>query len=167
MSAWPSLVWWVLAAAGFILLLLWLVRQVRAILSPARGVDISLVAVVKNRGDVVEGAIRELVARYGWWRPDGPGYEIVVVDDGSMDDTWAILTTLARRNSGFLRVANTLDNAAGLVTSPLDLGLSLARGRSAMIVDLDSVLPKQKEMSQRRRTKTGTGAPGFERECLG
>lgn len=160
MPAWPAWLSWALAAAGFSLLAYGLLRLGRAVLLPGAGrVEVSLLLVVKNRQDMIEGAVRELTNRYGWLR-DGPGYEIVVVDDGSTDDTPAILDRLARDSAGFVRVVRP-----ATIRAPLDCGLAVCRGRTAIITNLDSLLLKQKEMGFRRRTSAGTGALGFRREC--
>ncbi|MEB3167586.1 MAG: glycosyltransferase family 2 protein [Synechococcaceae cyanobacterium] len=54
--------------------------------------DISVVMGVRNAADTIESTIESLTSQ------QGPEFEIIVVDDGSTDDTAAILKTLAARD---------------------------------------------------------------------
>jgi hypothetical protein len=100
----------------------------------------SLLVVARNSQDVIEGVLRDLIARYGWWPETGPGFEVVVVDVGSTDDTPAILRRLVRSAAGFIQVVRLEDWTYGVERGPddaLTVGLPLCRGRTIRVIDLD------------------------------
>ena len=71
-------------------------------------------------------------------------YEIVAVDDGSLDESGAILAAHARSDDR-LRVVSTGCERRGLV-SALNVGLAVARGRYVARMDADDVaMPKRLE----------------------
>ena len=77
---------------------------------------VTVVIPVYNGTNYLREAIDSVLAQtYG-------DYELIVVDDGSTDDTWALIQSLGERVRGF-RKPN------GGVASALNLGISHARGR--------------------------------------
>lgn len=129
---WPC---WVFGVAALLLLGLTLAYLAR--LAPSmglRGIDVSLLLVVRDREEVMEGTLRQIIRRYGWWLAGGPTYEVVVVDDGSADDTPAILERMARGSAGFIRFVRA---ASALGESPLGQGLAACRGRSIVVINVE------------------------------
>lgn len=165
MSTWPAWLAWSVALIGLMLFAVGLRRSVVSLARRGSGSAlVSLVVVVKDREDVIEGVVRALIARYGWWPGHGPGYEIVIVDDGSIDDTGLILERLARGNVGFLRVVRRPVQTEGsavpaegassaaegppaadtLAGSGLEVGLAACRGRTVRVLELESLLRGQR-----------------------
>lgn len=64
----------------------------------------------------------------------GDGYELVLVNDGSRDKTWAILQTLAHRDDRVVAVDLSRNHGHQLA---LSAGLSLARGERVLVMDAD------------------------------
>jgi glycosyltransferase involved in cell wall biosynthesis len=73
----------------------------------------------------VTGACRSLV---------GDRYELVFVNDGSFDETWAILKELARNDDRIVAVDLSRNHGHQLA---LSAGLSLARGERILVIDAD------------------------------
>jgi glycosyltransferase involved in cell wall biosynthesis len=86
---------------------------------PAPERSISVVVPVLNEGHNVEGTVAELVAAL---EPTVPDYEIVIVDDGSTDDTGARADRLAAENPRVRAVHNARN---------MGIGYSYARGYQA------------------------------------
>lgn len=126
-QAWTA---WVLTAVlmGVPLLVAW---RRRAMHGGPRASPVSILVVVSNREDEIESFMRPLLsgAGAGPWSLE---YELVVVDAGSSDDTWAILTRLAYRRPG-LRVLRW-PAAAG--TDPFQAGRLMCRHPVTITVDL-------------------------------
>jgi glycosyltransferase involved in cell wall biosynthesis len=64
----------------------------------------------------------------------GADYEIVLVNDGSRDRTWEIITTAARTRPGIVGVNLARNHGHQLAVSA---GLSLARGERVLLIDAD------------------------------
>jgi dolichol-phosphate mannosyltransferase len=64
----------------------------------------------------------------------GGGYEIVLVNDGSTDATWRVMTGLAQRIPGLACVSLSRNHGHQLA---LTAGLSLCRGQRVLILDAD------------------------------
>jgi dolichol-phosphate mannosyltransferase len=83
-----------------------------------------------------EIALPELHRRLGaaWRRVAGTSYEIVMVDDGSRDRTWAVIQELAARDGAVVGMALSRNHGHQLA---LTAGLSICRGERILIVDAD------------------------------
>ncbi len=84
---------------------------------------------VHNGRPFLDEAVASLVAQ------EGPSWELIIVDDGSTDDSPAVLADWARRDA---RVRVVPQHASGL-TIALNRGLGLARGRYLARMDADDV----------------------------
>ena len=127
--------WWL---TGLILLLaccgLWVVagHLVQALLNTGRPRGyppfVSILLVVKNKAQIIEGLASNLARLQERLPPGAPEYELVVVDDGSRDETPQILERLARRFP-HLRVARMGEVGAAAGQSAADIGLFLCRSK--------------------------------------
>lgn len=93
--------------------------------------DLSVAVPVYNEEENVEPLIREIK---GVLEPLGKSYEIVVVDDGSQDHTFAELSKL-HRNHPALKVVRLKRNFGQ--TAALAAGLAYARGEIVILMDGD------------------------------
>lgn len=93
---------------------------------------ISLVVPAFNEGVVIEAAIRSLLLL------DYPNYEILVIDDGSTDDTYEKALGVAREAHNIPVRVVTKRNAGK--AEALNTGMSLARGEFILNMDGDSKL---------------------------
>jgi cellulose synthase/poly-beta-1,6-N-acetylglucosamine synthase-like glycosyltransferase len=96
-----------------------------------RGLTLSLICVVKNRADIIEGFLRGMLA----FRQTLPDTEIIVVDNHSTDETAAIAERLAR-GSHQLFILKMAEQP--LKVSPAALGTLYARGQMVCCVDLEN-----------------------------
>jgi glycosyltransferase involved in cell wall biosynthesis len=64
----------------------------------------------------------------------GSSYELVLVNDGSSDSTWAMLRTLAHRDERVVAIDLSRTHGHQLA---LSAGLSLARGERILVIDAD------------------------------
>jgi len=94
-------------------------------------VHVSVVAPAYNEAANLPELVREIVAVMG---PLGRPWEIVVVDDGSTDDSLKVLAALMREVRPLRVIA--LERHAGQ-TAALDAGLRAARGRFIVTLDAD------------------------------
>ncbi|MEX2356563.1 MAG: hypothetical protein WD535_05955 [Thermaerobacterales bacterium] len=138
MQAWMIGLLWFFAFIGIASTYLWLRSWWRRL--PGGGCSpphISILLVVKDGGDRIEGLLRLLITPEAFgWRPSFD-YEIVVVDARSQDDTRAILTRMARQAAA-LRVFRVPlpPGKNGGYCDPLRYGIFLCRGRAVMHLDL-------------------------------
>ena len=88
---------------------------------------VSIVVPAYNEAEVIESAVRSLVGS------DYPRFEVIVVDDGSEDDTGEIVERLALGGVRVLRKANAGKSAA------LNAGIAAARHGVIVTVDADTV----------------------------
>lgn len=95
---------------------------------------ISLVVPAFNEGRVIEAALRSLLAL------DYPNYEIIVVDDGSTDDTYERAMAVAREPHDVeIRV---ITKSNGGKADALNTGMTLARGEFILNMDGDTKLSR-------------------------
>jgi len=95
---------------------------------------VTIIVPAYNEGAVIEGAVRSLLAL------DYPVYEVLVVDDGSTDDTYARVAALeGRYGDVVLRVVSKSNSGKA---SALNTGISLARHPFVLCMDGDSRLTR-------------------------
>lgn len=92
---------------------------------------VSVVIPVFNGEKVIEACLRSVIAQ------TGVDMEIVVVDDGSTDDTWAVLQRMADQDGRIHAIRQ--DN--GGVSAARNKALEHCRGEYIRFVDADDVLP--------------------------
>ncbi len=93
--------------------------------------DLSIVIPVYNEEENVEPLVEEIKAAV---KPSGKRFEIVVVDDGSQDQTFAVLNRLHRQYP-WLRVIRLKRNFGQ--TAAIAAGLAHATGESVVMMDGD------------------------------
>ena len=96
---------------------------------PATRPAVSVLLPVRDGGDLLHEALDSLVAQ------SFDDFEVVVVDDGSTDDTAAVLSNWARRDP---RVRIIRQEAAGIVAA-LERARAAARGRYLARMDADDI----------------------------
>ncbi len=102
---------------------------------------VSLLLLVRDQEDVVEGVVRELLGIAYLSRPGLTNYELVAVDDGSSDGSGEILERLAR---GCQRIKVVrLDRPRGSAESAAQVGLFLCRSRVVILLDLRGPFPPE------------------------
>lgn len=89
---------------------------------------ISIIVPAYNEGPVIRQSVRSLLAL------DYPCYEVLVIDDGSSDDTY-LRALEAARESSRVRV---IRKPNGGKSSALNVGLTQARGKLLLNMDADS-----------------------------
>jgi poly-beta-1,6-N-acetyl-D-glucosamine synthase len=93
---------------------------------------ISLVVPAYNEGVVIQAAIRSLLLL------DYPNYEIIVIDDGSTDDTYEKAIAVAREQQDI--PVRVITKRNGGKAEALNTGMSVARGEFILNMDGDSKL---------------------------
>lgn len=96
---------------------------------------VSIIVPAYNEGTVIQGALRSLL------RLDYPRYEVIVVDDGSTDDTFQKASALAGEFGG--TSVRVIQKSNGGKASALNLGISLARYDFVLCMDGDSALAEE------------------------
>lgn len=94
-------------------------------------IDVSVVVAVKNEEKYVSSAIESILAQ------EGLRHEVIVVDDGSTDATFAILSDLQKRYTQ-LQLAR---NPRAGKCSAFNHGVALAQGRFTCIFAGDDLMP--------------------------
>jgi poly-beta-1,6-N-acetyl-D-glucosamine synthase len=95
---------------------------------------VTIIVPAYNEGAVIESAIRSLLAL------EYPAYEVLVVDDGSTDDTYSRAAALeGRYGDVVLRVVSKSNNGKA---SALNTGISLAKHPFVLCMDGDSRLSR-------------------------
>ena len=96
---------------------------------------VTLVVPAYNEGPVIESAIRSLLEL------EYPSYEILVVDDGSTDDTYARASALEGRYGGV--TVRVVSKANAGKANALNTGIALARHAYVVCMDGDSRLDRE------------------------
>jgi glycosyltransferase involved in cell wall biosynthesis len=121
---------------------------------------VSLLLVVRDKDQVIEGLVRDILSALSGLQDRNTGYELVAVDDRSRDQTAAILERMARRYR-LLRVI-TMSEAAGRGESALEVGLVMCRSKVVLLCDAVGRVDCRQVLETVRRLTSGTG-PGPER----
>src|SRR5690349_17976801 len=95
-------------------------------------IELSVVIPIRNEAPSLEELHRELTDTLGPW---GRPYEIIVVDDGSTDTSFEILSRLQERDPAHLRVIRFRRNFGQ--TAAFSAGFAYARGRLIVTSDGD------------------------------
>lgn len=104
-------------------------------LSPrAEAFRLSVVAPVYNEAEGIEGFVAEVREHLADLNPPG-GHELVLVDDGSTDESRAILDRLAAAHPGEIRVVHLARNFGH--GAAVAAGLDHARGDAIILMDSD------------------------------
>lgn len=90
---------------------------------------VSALMIVRDRGALLEASMRSVLAQ------EGPDWELLVVDDGSTDDTLDVATSVASRDA---RV-RVLPSVRLGIPATRNRGLDEARGRYLAICDSDDL----------------------------
>ena len=98
---------------------------------PPSNIDISVVVPIYNEDESLVLLVEELHAAL---RPTGKNYELVLVDDGSSDGSWALLEKLANTDEALhlLRFRRNFGQ-----TAAMQAGLDAARGKAVVTIDAD------------------------------
>lgn len=104
--------------------------------SPESTVDLSAVICTRNRSADVDRALRSLHPELTAERDDGQTLEVIVVDNGSTDDTAAVVARHADQVPG---ICYELEPTLGL-SSARNRGMAVARGRYLVYLDDDATV---------------------------
>jgi teichuronic acid biosynthesis glycosyltransferase TuaG len=115
----------------------------------AENPKISVIMPAYNAGRFIEAAIRSVMAQ------TVTDWELLVIDDGSKDDTCAIAQALAQTDD---RIRFLRNEANMGVAKTRNRGFELCRGRFVALLDSDDVWhPEKLERQLRRMEETGAG----------
>jgi poly-beta-1,6-N-acetyl-D-glucosamine synthase len=92
---------------------------------------VSIIVPVYNEGVSIKASLKALV------KLDYPNYEVIVVDDGSSDQTYRLALDVSRRTRPLIRV---LTQTNGGKADALNHGVSAAAGEIVICVDGDSLV---------------------------
>lgn len=95
---------------------------------------ISLIVPAYNEGPVIEAAIRSLL------KLDYPNYEVLIVDDGSTDDTYEKALAVARQSS--IISVRVISKRNGGKADALNTGITSAKGEFVLNMDGDTKLSR-------------------------
>jgi dolichyl-phosphate beta-glucosyltransferase len=96
---------------------------------------LSVVVPAFNEAARIEPTLRSVSA---WLGANAAGSEIVVVDDGSTDDTAAVVTALVRELPGLRLIRSGSNRGKG---SAVRIGMLAARGQLRLYMDADNATP--------------------------
>lgn len=112
--------------------------------------DLTIIIPTRNRAQLAARAVRAHLSQL--W--DGPPFEIIVVDDGSTDNTRHLLGQLASENPGRLRTLAQPNRGAAAARNA---GLRAARGRIVLYTD-DDIVPAPNFATEHYRAHATNGA---------
>ncbi len=113
----------------------------------AENPKVSVVMPAYNAGKFIEEAIRSVIAQ------TVTDWELLVIDDGSTDDTCAVAQTLAQADGRIRFLRNKVNMG---VAKTRNRGLELCRGRYVALLDSDDVwYPQKLERQLQRMADTG------------
>lgn len=124
---------------------------------------VSLVLLVRDQEATVEGLVTDILSIDYRSARGSPNYELVVVDDRSVDSTPIILERLAQQHAA-LRVVR-LAEAGSPGQTAADLGLFLSHSPAALVLDArrrnadPRLLEAAEYLLGRRRVPSGQTAP--------
>lgn len=135
MEPWFPWVLYALAAAGvvFVFTFLHAWKQPTRRKRWAKRPFVSVLILVRDQQDTIEAFLRPMLSGSLGHRGPAVDYELVVVDAGSTDDTWAILSRLAHKHPG-VRLLRWSPTDGGV--DPLQAGHVLCQSRVAVAVRL-------------------------------
>jgi glycosyltransferase involved in cell wall biosynthesis len=107
------------------------VSELTRMSSPSPSLDVSVVVPIYNEEESLPHLIDELHAAL---RPTGLDYELVLVDDGSRDGSWALMDRLAKSDPA-LHLVRFRRNFGQ--TAAMQAGLDAARGAKVVTIDAD------------------------------
>jgi len=113
------------------------------------GIEISVIIPTYNRSGFLQEAIQSVLDQDHW--RTGPEWELLVVDDGSTDDTAEVLRSQAAR------VAHVRQPHSG-VSAARNRGLRLTRGEYVAFLDSDDLWEPHKISRQMRFMRENPGA---------
>jgi len=133
LDLWPNVLLVALALYGAACLGLVLARWLASSGGGSNRPFLSFLVLVENKQAVIEGFLRGLLASLNrQW--DTGQYEVVVVDNGSTDDTPLIIERLARRHP-VLRTVQ-VRRSQRVQESALEVGLFLSRSSTMVLMDI-------------------------------
>lgn len=101
---------------------------------------VSVIMPVHNAGKFLRPAIESILVQ-SYTR-----FELIIVDDGSTDDSWSIIRKYKKQYPGLIRCLRTKKQLNSAGNGATDLGLSLAKGVYVARMDADDVAkPKRLE----------------------
>ena len=103
--------------------------------APSEACDLSVVVPVYDEAQVLEANLEAIVA---FLEPLGESFELVAVDDGSRDDSLAILERFAQRDPRLKVERNPRNLGKG---AAVKRGMLAARGRRVLFMDADLSTP--------------------------
>ena len=120
---------------------------------------LSLIVPCYNESEVLELTYHSLLEESHHW--DMP-FELLFVDDGSRDDTWAIIMRLAARDGRVrgLRMSRNFGHQAAV-----GAGLAHARGSAVVVLDADLQDPPQLIATMLERWRDGYEVVAARRNC--
>jgi hyaluronan synthase len=134
----PSMLW---AAMGIAMLsfrtLLWFFYKPIDPADPNHAPVLTVVIPAYNEGPMVEKAINSVVAA----NYPSDRLEIIVIDDGSTDDTWNCIKAAAGHHAGRVTTIRFPENRGK--RAALETGFRMARGEVVVTIDSDSVIDPQ------------------------